>query len=82
MPEKELMESLEQKARGRVILGDEYGGSSNEKKHLKARCEKLQLSAAESTKFLKNVTFGGSFVRDPAVSNIPEPLYVEYTIEG
>lgn len=80
MPENELLERLEQKAKGRVILADESGSEGNENIPLKDRCNKLNLSSAESEKFLKNVAFGGSLVRNPGKT--PEPLYVEYTIEG
>jgi hypothetical protein len=82
MPEQELMDRLEIKARGRVILADEAGTAGDEKRQLIDRCNKLSLSQTESTKFLDSVTFGGSFVRDPAVSPTPEPLYVEFTMSG
>ncbi len=82
MPEKELMERLEQKAKGRVILADESGPLGNENKHLKERCKRLQLSSSESDKFLKNIAFGGSFARNRDFPLQTEPLYVDYTIEG
>ncbi|MEQ1607275.1 MAG: MBL fold metallo-hydrolase [Pyrinomonadaceae bacterium] len=82
MPEKELMDTLELKAQGRVILADEAGVAGNEKNDLHERCKKLKLSGAETQNFLRAVTFGGSFVRNPTVSSLPEPLWVEYTIEG
>lgn len=79
MPEKKLMERLEQKSKGRVILADDYGGTNSEKKPLKDRCKKLGLSQNETSKFLEKVKFGGSLIRD---AGSEEPLYVEYTIEG
>jgi len=82
MPEPELMNTLEIKAKGRVILADESGTKTNSKSDLAKRCSRLGLSAAETKKFLDNVNFGGSFVRNPKVSKDPEPLYVEFTVEG
>ncbi|MFN0277230.1 MAG: MBL fold metallo-hydrolase [Pyrinomonadaceae bacterium] len=82
MPEKELMDTLELKAKGRVILADEAGPDGNEKMHIVERCNKLRLSAPDTDKFLRNVHFGGSFVRNPEKSNNSEPLYVEFIIEG
>ena len=32
MPEQELLDALEKRAKGRVILADEYGGTADEKK--------------------------------------------------
>lgn len=84
MPEEKLMERLEQKAKGRVILADEAGKKGKETNPLKERCKKRKLSSAESKKFLDKVKFEKEFslVRNPAISETPEPLYVEYTIEG
>lgn len=82
MPEMELLERLEQRAKGRVILADEAGEPDDDKKPLRERCEKGKLSPTDSTKFLGNVVFGGSFVRSSSKPEHTEPLYVEYKIEG
>lgn len=90
MPDEILEKDLTKRARGRVILADEAGKTGQEKKLLKERCQKIaagKLSAAELEKFLDKVEFGkaesdGSFVRNPKESLTPEPLYVDYTIEG
>ncbi len=69
MPEKELFARLIEKTRGRVILADE--GNDAE---LKARCQ--------DNKFLSNVKYLGSFVRDIRASSEAEPLFIEFTLEG
>jgi hypothetical protein len=69
MPEKNLFARLQERTRGRVILADE-----EDDKNLKVRCQ--------DNKFLKKVGFRGSFVRNQADSNKPEPLAIELTIEG
>ncbi|CAN5677207.1 hypothetical protein BH20ACI4_BH20ACI4_24890 [soil metagenome] len=80
MPEQELLVRLEQKAKGRVILADEYGGAADEKKPFKVRCGNYNMTAAEKRKFLNNVKFGGSFLRLPDDTG-EEPLYVEYVVK-
>lgn len=69
MPEPELLDRLEEKTRGRVIIADEAN-----KIDLKQRCQG-HLSASELENFLEKVNFGGSFGE---LSN--EPLYVEFAI--
>ena len=69
MPEEELLNRLEEKTQGRLILADEA-----DKVNLKQRCQNRLLSS-ELQKFLKKVNYGGSFEE---LSD--EPLYVEYTI--
>ena len=79
MPEEKLLERLEQKAKGRVILADEAGSASKPKKPLTERCKRLGLSDYKTKKFLDKVEFGGQFSR---VAGGPlEPLYVQYTLE-
>lgn len=80
MPEQELLDRLEEKAKGRVILADEYGGAADDKKPFKERCGKYNMTAAEKKKFLNNVKFGGSFLRLPEDTS-EEPLYVEYVVK-
>jgi 23S rRNA-/tRNA-specific pseudouridylate synthase len=82
MPEPKLMERLEEKTSGRVILADEIGPSNNKKKPFKDRCSKLELADDKIKSFLDKVEFGGkSFVRNKEISDKEEPLYVEFTIE-
>lgn len=69
MPEKNLFARLQERARGRVLLADE-----KDEQGLKARCR--------DNNFLKNITFHGSFVRNPEESPTPEPLAIELTIQG
>lgn len=70
MPEKPLLERLEEKARGRVILADEA-----DKTELQKRCQN-RLTAAEMTHFLAQVEFG-------TIADSPiDPLYVEYVVEN
>lgn len=71
MPEKELMDRLEQKARGRVILADETDTVNLEK-----RCRNL-LPASKRKEFLGSVVFSPE-----NFNGASSPLYVEYTIEG
>lgn len=81
MPEQELLDRLEEKSKGRVILADEYGGAADDKKPFRERCGKYNLPAAESKKFLNSVNFGGgTFLRLPDDAN-EEPLYVEYIVK-
>ena len=69
MPEKNLFVRLKERTRGRVVLADE-----SDDKELKARCQ--------DNKFLKNINFQGTFVRNPEKSLDPEPLAIELSIEG
>ncbi|MBK8812637.1 MAG: MBL fold metallo-hydrolase [Acidobacteria bacterium] len=82
MPEQELLERLEAKAKGRVILADEVGGADS-KSPLKLRC-KNWLDAKETKKFLTRIEFEDppTLVRNPDASSVPEPLFVDYLIEG
>lgn len=82
MPEPKLMERLEEKTNGRVIMADEYGSPTDEKKPFKERCKRLNLPEDKRSSFLKNVKFSDKkFVRNKKTSNKEEPLYVEFTIE-
>jgi hypothetical protein len=81
MPEQELLDNLELRAKGRVIMADEYGGTADPKKPFAERCAKYNMSAAESKNFIDNVTFGGAFKRT-ADADSEEPLFVEFVIEG
>jgi glyoxylase-like metal-dependent hydrolase (beta-lactamase superfamily II) len=70
MPEKPLLERLEEKACGRVILADEADNTE-----LQKRCRN-RLTATELAHFLAQVKFG-------TIADSPiEPLYIEYLVEG
>jgi hypothetical protein len=69
MPEKNLFQRLQDRTRGRVILADE-----SEDTALKARCQ--------DRKFLSQVKFLGSFVRDKKHPKKAEPICIELTIEA
>lgn len=69
MPEKNLYAKLLEKTRGRVVVADEKSNTE-----LKKRCK--------DKKFVNDIKFGGSFVRDPDASPKTEPLYIEFTIKG
>lgn len=71
MPEPALMDRLEQKARGRVILADEIDAANLDK-----RCRSL-LPASKRKEFMSNVVFSSE-----NFNGASSPLYVEYTIEG
>jgi len=83
MPEHKLLEKLEEKAKGRVILADEIGTEDDQKKPLKDRCQKFNLSNKKLSNFLESVKFSEEkLVRDQANPQNLEPLYVEYTLDG
>ncbi len=67
MPEAILFERLNSRTRGRTVMADE--GDTTQ---LADRCK--------DAKFVNDVKFGGSFVRNPAVSTDAEPIFVEVTI--
>ena len=83
MPEQELLEALEKRAKGRVILADE-AGQPDPKSTLRDRCKAKQLDSRDLDKFLGNVEFEipPSLIRDPDTPGVvAEPLYVDYIIE-
>lgn len=69
MPEHNLMARLQELTRNRVIQADDDSSADLEKRGCK------------DAKFLANVTFGGSFVRDPTVSTKKESLYIDFTLQ-
>jgi metallo-beta-lactamase superfamily protein len=69
MPEKNLFNRLQERARGRVLLADE-----KDRQNLEARCQ--------DKTFLKKVEFKGTFVRNPEESTNAEPLAIDLTITG
>ena len=83
MPEPELMQRLEEKTSGRVVLADEFGPKNDLKKPFKERCERLNLTPSESKRFLGSISFSTqSFERtNPDGKKTVEPLYVDYVFE-
>lgn len=68
MPEGNLFERLKERTQGRIIMADEKDNAD-----LITRCG--------DNEFIGKVSFGGEFVRDPTVSPVSEPLYVQLTID-